>query len=181
MENLTKHQLILVALLISFVTSIATGIVTVSLMDQAPKGVTQTINRIVEKTVERVVTEPNKANSIIKETVVVKEEDKIIEAIEKNSKSMVRIYKTDSSSSAENPLKSFVGIGIIISKDGDIATDSSIIISSNSYSAVLNDAKEYDVELKPIQESKTIAFLGVSYWPRSRKKFSAMVISYINR
>ena len=87
MENLTKHQLILVALLISFVTSIATGIVTVSLMDQAPKGVTQTINRVVERTVERVVTEPpKKGGAVVKETIVVKEEDKIIEAIEKNAK-----------------------------------------------------------------------------------------------
>ena len=38
MEHLNKQQLILLTLLISFVTSIATGIVTVSLMDQAPQG-----------------------------------------------------------------------------------------------------------------------------------------------
>src|SRR3989344_518076 len=161
MENLTKHQLILVALLISFVTSIATGIVTVSLMDQAPKGVTQTINRIVERTVERVVTEPNKGGGIVKETIVVKEEDKIIEAIEKNAKSMVRIYKTDSSQSAENPLKSFVGIGVIISKEGGIATDGSIISPSSSYSAVLNDAKEYDAKPISSEAKSAIEFLKI--------------------
>ncbi|MEK9182069.1 MAG: S1C family serine protease [Patescibacteria group bacterium] len=161
MENLTKHQLILVALLISFVTSIATGIVTVSLMDQAPKAVTQTINRVVERTVERVVTEPNKSKDIVKETIVVKEEDKIIEAIEKNAKSMVRIYKIDSSASAENPLKSFVGIGVIISKDGDITTDNAIISPSSAYSVILSDAKEYDVKLTPSETKKTIAFLKI--------------------
>lgn len=159
MENLTKHQLILVALLISFVTSIATGIVTVSLMEQAPKAVTQTINRVVERTVERVVTEPNKNKEIVKETIVVKEEDKIIEAIEKNSKSMVRIYKA--SSASENSMKSFVGIGIIISKDGDIATDGGIISSSGFYSAVFSDAREYDIKLTPSQETNTIAFLKI--------------------
>lgn len=163
MENLTKHQLILVALLISFVTSIATGIVTVSLMDQAPKGVTQTINRVVERTVERVVAEPNKSNNIVKETIVVKEEDKIIEAIDKNAKSMVRIYKNDSSVGAENPLKSFVGIGVIISKEGDIATDGAIISPTSFYSAVLSDGNEYNVKIKPIstQGEKIIEFLKI--------------------
>jgi len=170
MENLTKHQLILVALLISFVTSIATGIVTVSLMDQAPKGVTQTINRVVERTVERVVTEPNKNKDVIKETIVVKEEDKIIEAIEKNAKSMVRIYKTDSSAVGGNSLKSFVGIGILISKDGDVATDGSIISPSSSYSVVLNDAKEYNVNSVSSQDSNPIAFLRII--PKENEKLS---------
>ena len=163
MENLTKHQLILVALLISFVTSIATGIVTVSLMDQAPKGVTQTINRVVERTVERVVTEPpKKGGAVVKETIVVKEEDKIIEAIEKNAKSMVRIYKVEPVSTEEKPLKSFVGLGIIISKEGDIVTDGAIISETSSYSVVLNDSKEYKVSIKPSsKEKQLIEFLKI--------------------
>src|SRR6185295_7741638 len=55
LEHLTKHQIVLLTLLVSFVTSIATGIVTVSLVNQAPPGVTRTINQIVEHTVEKVV------------------------------------------------------------------------------------------------------------------------------
>ena len=42
-KELNKHQLILVTLLITFVVSIATGIVTVSLMNQAPKSVPYTV------------------------------------------------------------------------------------------------------------------------------------------
>lgn len=55
MKDLNKSQLILLALLISFVASIAASIATVTLLQQAPPGVTQTINRIVEKTIETVV------------------------------------------------------------------------------------------------------------------------------
>ena len=51
MDNLTKNQLIMLVLLVSFVTSLVTGIVTVSLVNQAPAPFTQTINRVIEKIV----------------------------------------------------------------------------------------------------------------------------------
>ncbi|MEK7566992.1 MAG: trypsin-like peptidase domain-containing protein [Patescibacteria group bacterium] len=49
MENLTKTQLVLLVLLVSFVTSLVTGIVSVTLVNQAPAQITQTINRVIEK------------------------------------------------------------------------------------------------------------------------------------
>lgn len=54
-QDLNKSQLILLALLISFVTSIASAIATVSLMEQVPPPVTQTINRVIQNTIEKVV------------------------------------------------------------------------------------------------------------------------------
>ena len=63
-EELNKTQIILLTLLISFITSIATGIVTVSLMNQAPKVVTDTVHKVIEKTVERVVPGEQKATII---------------------------------------------------------------------------------------------------------------------
>ncbi len=53
-QELTKTQLILLAVLLSFVTSIATGITTVTLMQQAPSSVTVPITRIVRETVEKI-------------------------------------------------------------------------------------------------------------------------------
>ncbi|KKU67421.1 MAG: hypothetical protein UX89_C0015G0012 [Parcubacteria group bacterium GW2011_GWA2_47_16] len=130
MEQLTKQQIVLVTLLVSFVTSIATGIVTVALMDQAPPGVTQTINRVVERTIEKVVPVPNQQTAAVvtKETIVVKEDDLVVEAVEKNSKSVVSIVVGvgEGESKAEN----FVGNGLIVAKDGLIATDASIIAPS---------------------------------------------------
>jgi uncharacterized membrane-anchored protein YitT (DUF2179 family) len=54
MEDLNKNQIVLLTLLVSFVTSIATGIMTTSLLQVAPVEVTRNINRIVEKTIETV-------------------------------------------------------------------------------------------------------------------------------
>jgi hypothetical protein len=75
MEDLNKNQIVLLTVLISFVTSIATGIMTVSLLQEAPIEVTKNINRIVEKTIETVtpatILTPSQKEIT---TVIVKEE-----------------------------------------------------------------------------------------------------------
>lgn len=56
-EDLTKSQLLLLTILVNFVVSIATGVLTVSLLDQGPTTITQTVNRIVDHTIETVTTQ----------------------------------------------------------------------------------------------------------------------------
>lgn len=92
MNHLNNNQLILLAILVSFVTSIATGIVTVTLIDQAPLAVTQTIDRVVERTVEIVVPGPGR-ETIIKERVVVdKGGELVVAAVEKASPAVADVY-----------------------------------------------------------------------------------------
>ena len=161
MEKLTKQQIILVTLLVSFVTSIATGIVTVALMDQAPAGVTQTINRVVERTIEKVVTPPtatnNSASVVTRETVVVKEDDKIVESVDKNKMSVVRIYtKPDGASQGV-----FVGLGTLVTKEGLIATGDIFADPSGKYVVALDISKFYDVTVLPKKDGDQFYFLKV--------------------
>src|SRR4051812_13998627 len=101
MEDLTKQQVVLLTLLVSFVTSMATGIITVSLMDQAPAGVTQIINRVVEHTIERVASETPTSNTAV--TL-----NPIVDATDKVSKGIVRFKPTNGTA------ESVTGLGIVL-------------------------------------------------------------------
>ncbi len=145
LEHLTKTQIILLVLLVSFVTSIATGIVTVTLLDQAPPAVTQTINRVVERTVERVVPDQNNNPITTKETtIVVKEDDLITASIEKTRGSLVKIVKVEEVSGSE-PIRKNAGLGVAVT-DSLIAVDQAIAGGEGVYLAVLPDGKEFPTE-----------------------------------
>lgn len=135
-ENLNKAQIVLLTLLVSFVTSIATGIVTVALMDQAPPAITQTINRVVEHTVERIVPTQQVAAAAgapapIK-TVVIKQTEAVAQAVDTASKSIMRIVL--SSDKDMSP----IAIGVAVSAN-TIATDGAALKDGTSYSLVLAD------------------------------------------
>lgn len=158
-ERLTKMQIVLLTLLVSFVTSIATGIVTVTLMDQAPPAITQTINRVVERTVEKVVPDKSQGASVITKevTVVVKEDDLITDSIDKNSKSVVRIKKMNAGGEAGK----LVGLGVIVSRDGMVATDPSVIEDEDAYIVETADAEIFNANVVNVRKDKPSAFLAI--------------------
>lgn len=150
MNDLNAQQIVLLCILVSFVSSIATGITTVSLLQQAPEPFTQTINRVVEKTIERVVTEPGETEvrtEKVVETVVVQAEDLTIDSVKNNSQSIARIY-TDLPGTEND---AFVGIGVIINDKGRIVTDSSI--SGLNYKAVYPNG---EFKLKKVVEGSEL-------------------------
>lgn len=126
MDDLNNRQMILLTMLVSFVVSIATGIITVAMLNEAPQTLTQTVNRVVERTIERVTqasstqaTSPS-VTSVTKEvTVYAKEEDLLVSAIEKNDSRVVVVYPAGAATSTA-PL----GIGFLVSRDGVIAVPS---------------------------------------------------------
>lgn len=167
MEDLNKQQLILLVLLVSFVTSIATGIITASLLEKAPVAVTQTVNRVVERTVETVVPEdlePQERTVTVRETVVVSEEDRVVDAISENRPHIVRIFKGET----------FVAIGFIRDEEGEVVTVFDEYNSSATYRARLDGE---DVPLAFVQNEEQ---QGVSYFklePEESREFPAASVS----
>lgn len=187
MEQLNKQQLILLALLVSFVTSIATGIVTASLMEQAPKGVTQTINRVVEKTIERVVTEPSKqtATVVSKETVVVKADDVTVEAIEKNIESVVRIREV----LPEGRLN-FAGLALVISSEGILAADLAIAYQrvdatgntiAETYQGLFPDGRIFPLNIAYADQNRGVIFFQVLLQDKEKGVYRFTVPAYGTR
>lgn len=110
MDQLNNTQIVLLVLLVSFVTSIATGIFTVTLMEQAPAGITRNINRVVEKTVETVV--PTETQVVVREVIDKSEED-VIKTVEDYSPAVVTVIVDGVERS-----------GFFVSKNGYIVTSS---------------------------------------------------------
>lgn len=176
-EQLNKSQIVLLTLLVSFVTSIATGIVTVSLMDQAPPVVAQTVNRIVERTVETVVpASQTAATTGMQSTVVVKETELISQAVAKVTPSVIRLFEN---TSQEAP---FLGLGIVVHSNGTIVTDASLFATSNEAAVGLSDGTRVKVVLSSKNDTTGIAFLqatsseGTVAWKPAAVKASTPVL-----
>jgi hypothetical protein len=155
LEKLTKHQIILLTLLVSFVTSIATGIVTVSLLDQAPPSVTQTINRIVERTVEKVVPSDLTATTVVTEkTIVVKEDDLTVQSIGNAQKSIIRIV------AAGNP-DILLSRGVIVNVKGVALADRAALTASGaiSFEAILSSGQRVPLSIR--QTSDPLSAIAV--------------------
>ncbi len=162
LEELNKTQIVLLTLLVSFITSIATGIVTVSLIDQAPPGFTQTVNRVVERTVEKVVpTQVPGTNTVTKETtVVVKEEDLITTSIDSVASSIVSI-RHDVMGDDGTPRNVFLGWGMLLSTDGLLSTDSSFVSDGTKYEVITADEKVWKATPVIQDESRGVAILKI--------------------
>lgn len=140
-KELNKTQLILLAVLLSFVVSIATGITTVTLMQQAPLSVTTPINRVVQQTIEKIQQVEGKT---VTQTVVVKEEDLVVDAIAKNQAALFAITKE-----VQNPdfttTEVSAGRGFGITADGTVVADAALVPDKETY-YVKNDSGKFKAD-----------------------------------
>ncbi|MEK7060340.1 MAG: hypothetical protein AAB970_01830 [Patescibacteria group bacterium] len=154
-KDLNKAQLILLAILLSFITSIATGIVTVTLMQQAPSSVTIPINRIVRQTVEKIV--PSEGKNTV-QTVVIKEEDLVVDAIAKNQSAIFSVTE-ESKDIDGKTIEISAGHGFVVSNDGIIVADGSLVTEGQVY-YVKNDSGKFKTEFVSLNKNG-FAFLKV--------------------
>lgn len=137
-KDLNKSQLMLLAVLISFVTSIATGITTVTLMQQAPASVTTPINRVVEQTIEKIQQVEGKTTI---QTIVIKEEDLVVDAIAKNKSAVFSISKETQDIDGKT-IEAGAGHGFAVSGDGIIVADAAFVGDKEVY-YVKNDSGKF--------------------------------------
>jgi len=151
MDDLSKQQLILLALLVSFVTSLATGIVTVSLMDQTPTGVTRTVSQVIEKTIQQIA--PQDAS-----VADSGESASPAAAVAAIQPSLVAFAAPGSSQIA--------GIGIVVSKSGVMVADKADIPaapgdpSQQNFTAILNGGVRITVSIIQSQNDGDLVFLA---------------------
>ena len=143
-KELNKSQLILLAILLSFITSIATGIVTVTLLQQAPISVTTPINRVVQQTVEKITQIEGKPTV---QTVVVKEEDLVVDAIAKNQSAIFTITKNGMDINGQFGEIS-AGKGFIVSNNDIIVADAGMVPGNETY-FVKNSSGEFKADFFP--------------------------------
>jgi hypothetical protein len=140
-KELNKTQLILLAVLLSFITSIATGITTVTLMQQAPASFVAPVNRVVQQTIEKIQQVEGKTTV---QTVVIKEEDLIVDAIAKNKSAVFSITKETQDVDGKI-IEVGAGLGFAVSTDGIIVADATLVPDKEVY-YVKNDSGKFKAD-----------------------------------
>lgn len=140
-KELNKTQLILLTLLITFVVSIATGIVTVTLMQQMPKAATQTINNVIQRTIEKVTT----VQAPTKNSNLNLSDGSVLVSIYDKSYVQTEI-KDNQDGAVIDPIKP-LSQGVVISDSGLILVDSNTLNSKDDIFKVVLGSDLFDAKI----------------------------------
>ncbi len=162
LEELTKTQLILLVLLICFVSSIATSVITTGLLAEAPLQTTQTINRIVQNTVEKVV--PGDVVTQTETIYIEKNEGDIIAQIYEEAYSTM--YQI--SDSQDKKINAFsVGDNDLVYSDNGLGEDR--IVLEEEVPVSLGEEKNYSgmIVSRPKDDSLLLNSISVESSPKT--------------
>jgi len=191
MENLTKTQFVSLVILVSFITSLVTGIVTVTLVNQAPPLMTQTINKVIEKVM------PKEIQNQISAPLILNQQDLIVNIVKNVSSAVVSVVATKDIPIIEqyfvNPFgaddffKQFIppellpqfgvpqyrqkgtenkqisaGTGFFVSSDGLIATNKHVVEDKTAqYWIIMNDGKKMRAKVLALDPLQDVAILKI--------------------
>ena len=184
-KELNKTQLILLAILLSFVTSIATGITTVTLMQQAPVSFTAPVNRVIQQTIEKIQQVEGKTTV---QTVVVKEEDLVVDAIAKNNSAVFSITKETLDAEGKT-IEIGAGRGFAVSIEGIVVVDATFVSDKEVY-FVKNDSGKFKADFistdkagfsflrigAPLDEKNKIVFTVPAFGDLEKMKIGQKVL-----
>lgn len=159
MEKLTKSQIVLLTLLVSFMTSIATGIVTVSLMQQAPPAITQTVSKVIEHTVEKVAPSQSAAvamGAAAKQESASTPQSSVSDAIATADPSVVRLFS--SSAGADTDSSTFLGLGVAVSSQ-TVVTDINALAGAGDAMVQVPGGKQVHMSVQVRDQARGLAYL----------------------
>ena len=179
MEHLTKSQLILLALLVSFITSMVTGIMTVALLSE---GVAENPIQTIQRVIERSSNPPEEPQDPI-----ISSEEKIVKIAENVTPAVVSVVATKDVSVIENyylaPFGDILsgygtqrrqvgaGTGFFVASDGTMVTNKHVVEDAEAeYSVIMNDGKKLAAKVLARDPTKDIAILKVT--PATGQSFS---------
>ncbi len=145
MEHLSKQQVVLLCLLVSFATALATGITIFSLGEGSTSdGGQNIVYQVIEKTIAQVASD-SPVREIIPVVVPAPQAPaqlSVSDIANKASASLVRVYVPVN---GQNTPK-FVTLGVVVAGGKIIAADDPDLVQGTNYSTVLSDGKQYQIQ-----------------------------------
>jgi len=175
MEHLNKQQVILLCLLVALFTSIATSVITASLMDTSSTGVGQTIYKVVERTIQEVAPKDSTVGKIVEKKDELKEQPlpSLSQIVEKANESLVSVWRKDREGKGV-----YVTLGAVVgAKNSVIVFDGSSIFEKVKYTVKLSQNKEVEMIKSDMIIGEGLALLIYEKDQKDTQKLSGMNLS----
>lgn len=172
MENLTKQQITLLCLLIALFTSIATSVITVSLADSTNQGITNTIYKVVEKSIQEVVPKDSPVQKVIVEKNKTSETKvlSISDIAENANRSLVSIWQKDATGT-----NVFIASGVVIESNNDVLVlQGELIAPSVKYIVKLSNGNFVEMLRRDVVLPNQIALLSYAVASKDNQKLSGL-------
>lgn len=176
MEQITKQQVILIALLVAIITAISTSVATVSLLDNPYSSSGQTIYKVIEKSIETVANIPTtKDTDTTAKPIPVSSEISPSDIAASGAKSIVRIYEKIGGE------KKFAALGAAFgSKNGVIA--SALLVDkteSSEFVAVTSENREVKATITKSDLPGRLTFFVLNYEAGEKSKVPSLEIKSV--